>query len=162
MALFDTSPSLKFSKLNNFLWACWFLGKNLSNFVSPLWKLNNPYCHSEYLLKYGSCKKLLLSECNSDQLNISWPFLSSLLGGCNSKATPNPSKSDDKNGQEMFNWSKLHSERSNFFKKSILFHTVWSVASFLGTLVINVWEFFFWQLILFWLEPWLLNVSKIK
>ena len=48
------------------------------------------------LLKYGFCKKLLLSECNSDQLNISWPFLSSLLGGCNSKATPNPPKSDDK------------------------------------------------------------------
>ena len=24
---------------------CWFLGKNLSNFVSPIWKLHNPYCH---------------------------------------------------------------------------------------------------------------------
>ena len=67
-------------------------------------------------LKYGFCKKFLLSECNSDQLNISWPFLSSLLGGCNSKATPNPPKSDDKNGQEMFNWSELHSERSNFLQ----------------------------------------------
>ena len=33
-------------------------------------------------------------------LNVSWPFLSSLLSGCNSKATPNPRKSDDKNGQE--------------------------------------------------------------
>ena len=54
-------------------------------------------------LKYGFCKKLLLSECNSDQLNISWPFLLSLLGGCNSKAKANPPKSDDKNGQEMFN-----------------------------------------------------------
>ena len=30
---------------NNFLWVCWFLGKNLSNFVSPVWKLHNPYCH---------------------------------------------------------------------------------------------------------------------
>jgi hypothetical protein len=38
------------------------------------------------------------------------------LGGCNSKATPNPPKSDDKNGQEMFNWSELHSERSNFLQ----------------------------------------------
>jgi hypothetical protein len=57
---------------------------------------------------------LLLSECNSAQLNISWPFLSSLLGGCNRKATANPLKSYDKNGQEMFNWSELHSERSNF------------------------------------------------
>ena len=43
-------------------------------------------------------------------------ILSSLLGGCNSKATPNPPKSDDKNGQEMFNWSELHWERSNFLQ----------------------------------------------
>ena len=34
----------------------------------------------------------------------------------NSKAIPNPPKSDDKNGQEMFNWSELHSERSNFLQ----------------------------------------------
>ena len=27
-----------------------------------------------------------------------------------------PPKSDDKNGQEMFNWSELHSERSNFLQ----------------------------------------------
>ena len=25
---------------------CWFLGKNLSNFVPLLWKLHNPYCHN--------------------------------------------------------------------------------------------------------------------
>ena len=54
------------------------------------------------MLKYGFCMKLILSECNSNQVNISWPFLSSLLGGCNSKATPNPPKSDDKNVEEMF------------------------------------------------------------
>ena len=47
MALFDTSPLTQFSKFNHFLWVCWFLGKNLSNFVSPIWKLHNPYCHSE-------------------------------------------------------------------------------------------------------------------
>ena len=45
-------------------------------------------------------------------------FLSSLLGGCNSKATPNPPKSDDKNGQEMFNvvfkWSEVHSEKKYY------------------------------------------------
>ena len=35
-------------------------------------------------------------------VNISSTFLSSLLGGCNSKATPNPPKSDDKNVEEMF------------------------------------------------------------
>ena len=27
-----------------------------------------------------------------------------------------PPKSDDKNGQEMFNWSELHSEKSNFLQ----------------------------------------------
>ena len=35
-------------------------------------------------------------------VNISSIFLSSLLGGCNSKATLNPPKSDDKNVEEMF------------------------------------------------------------
>ena len=29
-------------KFNNFLWVCWFLCKNLSNFVPPAWKL---HCH---------------------------------------------------------------------------------------------------------------------
>ena len=44
--IFDTSPLTQFSKFNNFLWVCWFLGKNLSNFVPPVWKLHNPYCHT--------------------------------------------------------------------------------------------------------------------
>ena len=43
--IFDTSQLTQFSKFNNFLWVCWFLGKNLSNFVPPVWKLHNPYCH---------------------------------------------------------------------------------------------------------------------
>ena len=34
---------------------------------------------------------------------------------CNSKATANPpTKSDDKNGQEMFNWSEVHSEKKYY------------------------------------------------
>ena len=41
---FDISPLTQFSKFNNFLWVCWFLGKNLSNFVPPTWKLYNPNC----------------------------------------------------------------------------------------------------------------------
>ena len=45
LLIFDTSPLTQFSKFNNFLWVCWFLGKNLSNFVPPFWKLHNPYCH---------------------------------------------------------------------------------------------------------------------
>ena len=44
--IFDTSLLHQFSKFNNFLWVCWFLGKNLSNFVPPAWKLNNPYYHT--------------------------------------------------------------------------------------------------------------------
>ena len=50
---------------------------------------------SPELLKCGFCKKLLLYECNSDQLPTFF-ILSSLLGGCNSKATANPPKSDDR------------------------------------------------------------------
>jgi hypothetical protein len=37
--IFDSSPLHQFSKFNNFLWVCWFLGKNLFNFVTPAWKL---------------------------------------------------------------------------------------------------------------------------
>ena len=39
-------PLIQSSKFNNFLWGCWFLGKNLSNFQPPVWKLHNPYCHT--------------------------------------------------------------------------------------------------------------------
>ena len=34
-ALFDTHPLIQFSKFNNFLWVCWFIGKNLSNLYPP-------------------------------------------------------------------------------------------------------------------------------
>ena len=53
MALFDSSPLIPNSKFTNFLWVCWFLGKNLSNFVSPVWKLHNPYCHRLTLTSHG-------------------------------------------------------------------------------------------------------------
>ena len=45
-ASYRGSPLVQLSKFNNFLWVCWFLCKNLSNFVYPAWKLHNPYCHS--------------------------------------------------------------------------------------------------------------------
>ena len=55
------------------------------------------------------------------QMNISWPFLSSLLGLCNRKATANLSKSDNQNGQEMFNWSEVQSGKKYYVPlKSIL------------------------------------------
>ena len=44
--IFDTFLLTQFSQFNNFLWVCWFLCKNLSNFVYPVWKLHNPYCHN--------------------------------------------------------------------------------------------------------------------
>ena len=43
--IFDSSLLHQFSKFNNFLWVCWFLGKNLSNFVSLSWKINNWHYH---------------------------------------------------------------------------------------------------------------------
>ena len=43
--IFDTSLH-QFSKFNNLLWVCWFIGKNISNFELPAWKFNNPYCHN--------------------------------------------------------------------------------------------------------------------
>ena len=63
-------PILKF---NNFLWLCWFLrkniaGKNLSNFVPPVWKLYNSCCHNEhkksptYLKWKLCCLKMVLCE----------------------------------------------------------------------------------------------------
>ena len=52
MALFDSSPLIQNSRFNNFLWVCWFLCKNISNFVSPVWKLHNPYCHTVLIYIY--------------------------------------------------------------------------------------------------------------
>ena len=43
---FATTPILQLNFFNNFPWICWFLGKNLSNFVSPDLKLYNQYYHS--------------------------------------------------------------------------------------------------------------------
>ena len=34
-----------FTKYNDFLFACWFFAQNVLNFVSLLWKLDNPYYH---------------------------------------------------------------------------------------------------------------------
>ena len=56
--IFDTSPLTQFSKFINFLWVCWFLGKNLSNFVPPVWKFHNPYCH---IVQKGNNRNYLLS-----------------------------------------------------------------------------------------------------
>ena len=57
-ALFDTSPSIQFLKFNNCLWVGWFLGKNLSNFAPPVWKLHNPYCHNVQTITLTSLRDL--------------------------------------------------------------------------------------------------------
>ena len=44
--IFDSSLIILNSKFNHFLWGCWFLCKNLSNFVPPAWKRHKPYCHN--------------------------------------------------------------------------------------------------------------------
>ena len=54
-------PLVQNSKFNNFLW---FLGKNLSNLVSPAWKRNNLYYH-----KCAICKALLTS---CAKIGFSW------------------------------------------------------------------------------------------
>ena len=46
-------PLVHFSKFKTFLWVCWFLGKNLFNFLYPIWKLHIAYtialyCHNPY------------------------------------------------------------------------------------------------------------------
>ena len=53
-------------------------------------------------IKFGFYKKYFFSKCTSDQLNISWTFLSSLLCGFAVALLLQPPKSDDKNGQEIF------------------------------------------------------------
>ena len=69
--IFDTSPLTQFSKFNNFLWVCWFLGKNLSNFVPPVWKLHNPYCHIEdhaWTLKLNPLNSVFIKK--TDKLGL--------------------------------------------------------------------------------------------
>ena len=44
---------VQFSKLNDFLWVCWFLCKIFSNLVYPIWKLHKPYCNNFLSVLYG-------------------------------------------------------------------------------------------------------------
>ena len=59
LALLDTSLLHQFSKFNNFLWVCWFLDKNLSNFVTPNWKLDNLYYHTQGGLNFQNTSNKL-------------------------------------------------------------------------------------------------------
>ena len=78
-ALFDTSPLHQFSKFNNLLWVCWFLGTNLSTFVTPTWQLDSPYCltlHHNSCSSQGTCRAVA-----SGVLGISVNLLSTRAGG---------------------------------------------------------------------------------
>ena len=102
-------------------------------------------------LKYGFCKKLLLSECNSDRLNISWPFflhhfrVGLVLLWCWFAVAP--TQKWWKNGQEMFKLSELHSERNNFlqnpyFRRQLLLQFSFSEKTTkICTIFLIVWTF---------------------
>ena len=94
------------------------LNHNVSNLNFIDVKRIIPYCFLRINYKVfeilNFLKYYFFSEWTSYQLKISLPFLSSLLGGCNSKATANPSKSDDKIVQEMYNWSEVHSQKKYY------------------------------------------------
>ena len=61
--IFDSSQLIQNSKLNNFLGVCWFLCKNISNFVPPAWKLYNLYCHSCHM-REGSGSQNIVARAN--------------------------------------------------------------------------------------------------
>ena len=66
LALFDTSPLTKFSKFNNFVWVCWFWGKNLYNFVAPDWKLDHPYYHNHRPHLLGISEQNICDQMSDD------------------------------------------------------------------------------------------------
>ena len=72
------SPLVQFSKFNNFLWACWFLCKNLSNFVPLPWKLHNPYCHtlgqSKLMCQRENLSRVLYLPKMASSLKLFWVF----------------------------------------------------------------------------------------
>ena len=68
---FDTSPLIQFSKFNNFLWVCWFLSKNLSNFAPPAWKLDNLYYHN--LSNYSNLSKYNYIKVDMNHFYLPWP-----------------------------------------------------------------------------------------
>ena len=59
------TPLHQFSKFNNFLLVCWFLGKSLSNFVSSDLTLYNWYCHNELKLLLDGLWIFLLFQLGS-------------------------------------------------------------------------------------------------
>ena len=72
-ALFDTFPLHQFSNsIVFFEYLCWFLGKNLSNFVSSAWKLDNPYCHNDYYLQVCTANVTWKAEQTTQGKKYEW------------------------------------------------------------------------------------------
>ena len=80
--IFNNSTLCLFTKYNIFLGVSWFLAKNLSNFVSLPWKLDNPYCHKLYIASIfrKSIKKISDTEFVENcvitiwRLRLSWYY----------------------------------------------------------------------------------------
>ena len=68
-------PLVQFSTFNNFLWVWWLLCKNLPNFVYPVWKLNNPYCHNGKVDSFWNLGVLAVIYCLSLFLSSEPPNL---------------------------------------------------------------------------------------
>ena len=60
------------TKYNNFPWGYWFLAKNLSDFLSLFWKLDNPYYHN---WAWPRPSKLIKARAKaSDIIKKAWPM----------------------------------------------------------------------------------------
>ena len=78
--IFNTSSLTQFSKFNNLLW---FWGKNLSNFVPPVWKLQNPCCHNQEIglrtwlvyLQRGFQDTIMIHENDIGRVDLSPDYL---------------------------------------------------------------------------------------
>ena len=60
MLIFSHLPITPILKIHKFPLVCWFLGKNISNFVAPAWKLNNPCYH---IVECAGWYSLTLLQC---------------------------------------------------------------------------------------------------
>ena len=63
---------VQFSKFSKFLWVCLFLGKNLPNFIYPVWKLLNLYCHSVKCPFFVHSRGMRGQNCVKSGSHICW------------------------------------------------------------------------------------------
>ena len=122
--------------LKKILWACWFLGKNLSNFVSPIGKLHNPYCHTIYTTHCSGLKwseAIIFGNCVFTKYLLAWQE------GLKSKIkTPTPIRILINKGFQsivLWKWAKVccrHQSRPCGFGQSLGRPIVRSCSDFFG------------------------------